>query len=258
LQRWLTGLPIAAAAIALIYLAPAWLFLAVVAGVALLTLDEFLDLAARAGVPAPRIGAFVGLLLVVVFRQPSWHALAALLALGWAALRAADLKDAFTAGAAAVCGVFYVGLPLRCLVEIRETAPALAFYALALTAFGDIAAYYGGRAFGRHKLAPRVSPGKTWEGAIASVVVSLGLFTPFLLYFHPRIPLAVALACGVAVNIAGQFGDLAESALKRGVGVKDSSTLIPGHGGVLDRLDAHLFALPVMWYAGRIFLGPYL
>jgi phosphatidate cytidylyltransferase len=140
---------------------------------------------------------------------------------------------------------------------------------------GDIAAYYVGRAMGKNKLAPRISPGKTWEGAVASV---LGAVLVGLLLFHyinsvaellqrlrlftpathatiwpppispwafPMAPLWFITLYAVCVNVAAQFGDLVESALKRGAGVKDSGTLLPGHGGVLDRIDALLFALPV-------------
>jgi phosphatidate cytidylyltransferase len=146
-------------------------------------------------------------------------------------------------------------------------------YLMLLVWCGDTAAYYVGRAIGRHKLAPRVSPGKSWEGAAASVV---GAVVVGWLLFHFILPIAEALRgihllitvrtvssfaswepnaniaplwlvalFAIAVNVAAQLGDLVESALKRGAGVKDSGTLLPGHGGVLDRIDALLFALPV-------------
>ncbi len=112
---------------------------------------------------------------------------------------------------------------------------------------GDIAALYVGRSLGRHKLAPEVSPAKSWEGSIASTVTSViygALYFPRLL---PSAPLAEALGLTVIANIAGQLGDLCESAIKRGAGVKDSGNLLPGHGGWLDRLDSSLFALPVVY-----------
>ena len=111
---------------------------------------------------------------------------------------------------------------------------------------GDSGAYYFGRNFGRHKLAPIVSPGKSWEGAAASLVVSV-LFGVFVLPRFVGIGLWQAAAVSVAANIAGQIGDLAESAIKRGAGVKDSGTLLPGHGGMLDRVDSSLFSLPVLY-----------
>jgi phosphatidate cytidylyltransferase len=138
---------------------------------------------------------------------------------------------------------------------------------------GDTAAYYAGRAWGRHKMAPKLSPGKSWEGAIASVagsvligavLVSLAtvmqepsnsaivswlerVFPSAVLAYPDEIWYWVGLAA--VINVAGQVGDLAESALKRSAGVKDSGNLLPGHGGVLDRIDALLLAGPVLWYA---------
>jgi phosphatidate cytidylyltransferase len=129
---------------------------------------------------------------------------------------------------------------------------------------GDIAALYIGRPFGRHKLAPTLSPNKTWEGAIASIAGSLlvagGLLelSSYLARWN-SVALSYAddvwwywLILAVIVNIAAQVGDLAESALKRSAGVKDSGTLLPGHGGVLDRIDALLLAAPALWYAQLI------
>jgi phosphatidate cytidylyltransferase len=112
---------------------------------------------------------------------------------------------------------------------------------------GDIGAYYIGRPFGKHKLAPRVSPKKSWEGSIASVVTSGLVGTFYLQRFLPGVPLGQAVALTVAANIAGQLGDLAESAIKRGANVKDSGGILPGHGGFLDRVDSTLFALPVVY-----------
>jgi phosphatidate cytidylyltransferase len=112
---------------------------------------------------------------------------------------------------------------------------------------GDAAAYYGGRALGRHKLAPTISPNKTVEGSIAglagSVLAGVGLGTLLLSF-----PLALLAVASFAAGIAGQLGDLAESALKRSAGVKDSSSLLPGHGGMLDRLDSLMFAAPVFFW----------
>jgi phosphatidate cytidylyltransferase len=125
---------------------------------------------------------------------------------------------------------------------------------------GDVAALYIGKAWGRHKLAPRISPNKTWEGAVGSLAGSVlmaaslwGLaelleqWDSAVLSYPGEIWYWVSLA--VVVNIAAQVGDLAESALKRSAGVKDSGSLLPGHGGVLDRIDALLLAAPVLWYA---------
>ena len=169
----------------------------------------------------------------------------------------------------------YVGftLGLLPLLQAMHNGSLFLLCLMLLVWCGDIAAYYVGRAIGRHKLAPRISPGKSWEGAIASVVGSIVvgvLFCHFIspigdalrsvrLLNTPRIvaqyaswepnanqaPLWLVALFAIVVNIAAQLGDLVESALKRGAGVKDSGTLLPGHGGVLDRIDALLFALPV-------------
>src|SRR6202012_1137901 len=103
---------------------------------------------------------------------------------------------------------------------------------------GDSGAYFAGRRFGKHKMAPRVSPKKSWEGAAASVVTSIGIAGGDLLHFLPEVPVRNAVLLTAAANIAGQLGDLAESAIKRGAGVKDSSSILPGHGGLLDRVDS--------------------
>jgi phosphatidate cytidylyltransferase len=158
---------------------------------------------------------------------------------------------------------FYTGLTLLALPALREQAngPSLVTFLLCVVWAGDTVALYVGRALGRHKLAPRLSPNKTWEGAIGSVAGSLLAVGVLLALEHL---LAVRfdsaklsypedvwyyLVLAVVVNVAAQVGDLAESALKRAVGVKDSGTLLPGHGGVLDRIDALLLAAPVLWYA---------
>lgn len=112
---------------------------------------------------------------------------------------------------------------------------------------GDSGAFYVGRAFGRRKLAPNVSPGKTWEGAIASAAASLVFGLIYLPLAIAGTPLWKAALLSVAANAAGQVGDLAESAVKRGAGVKDSGTMLPGHGGMLDRVDSSLFSIPVLY-----------
>jgi phosphatidate cytidylyltransferase len=120
-------------------------------------------------------------------------------------------------------------------------------FALMVNWIGDTGAYYIGRKFGKHKLAPRVSPGKSWEGAIASAVTSVIFGLIYLPLAIGGTSLWIAGGISLAANAAGQIGDLAESALKRGAGVKDSGTMLPGHGGILDRLDSSLFAMPVVY-----------
>ena len=120
-------------------------------------------------------------------------------------------------------------------------------FALALSWVGDSAAFYVGRTLGKHRLAPRVSPKKSWEGSAASVAASMLFGWLFLRWTLPQVPAWHAIPLAAAGNVAGQVGDLVESAIKRGAGVKDSGTILPGHGGFLDRVDSTLFALPVVW-----------
>lgn len=152
--------------------------------------------------------------------------------------------------------VLYLGVPVAAfailrLATPRDWPPALGLepgarlvLVLVITTWaGDTAAYFVGRSLGRHKLAPRVSPGKTWEGAIANLVASLAVALG--LARVGQLGVNCGLTIGLAVGVLGQAGDLLESALKRRAGVKDSGTLFPGHGGVLDRVDSLLLSAPV-------------
>jgi phosphatidate cytidylyltransferase len=151
-------------------------------------------------------------------------------------------------------GIPYVALPIAALSHLQRRDPWLLFLLVAIVWLGDSAAYYVGGRFGKHKMAPVVSPNKSWEGAIASQLVS-ALATAVWSYFYlGRIDLAV-VTLGLVVNFAAQLGDLVESMLKRGAGIKDSGNVLPGHGGMLDRADALLFAAPVLWL-GLWWLGP--
>jgi phosphatidate cytidylyltransferase len=109
--------------------------------------------------------------------------------------------------------------------------------------------------FGRHKLAPNISPGKTWEGAVAGMLGSLLLGAAGHYWFFPELPLKVGVPLAAVMNVMGVLGDLTESALKRSAGAKDAANILPGHGGVLDRLDSLLFNAPVIYYFGRVYFG---
>jgi phosphatidate cytidylyltransferase len=158
-------------------------------------------------------------------------------------------------------GLIYIAYPLTLvpLLWKQEDGPALVVFLMVCVWAGDIAALYIGRAFGKRKLAPRLSPGKTWLGSIASilgsmlaagivVVISNTLTARGNTLLHISQPLWQSLLLAVILNIAAQLGDLLESAIKRGAGVKDSGTMLPGHGGILDRIDALLLAAPVLWF----------
>jgi len=112
----------------------------------------------------------------------------------------------------------------------------------------DTGAYYTGRAFGKHKLAPAVSPGKTWEGAAGGMAASLVMAALAHYWFFPELSLPAALALAALMNVLGVVGDLTESALKRGANAKDAAQILPGHGGLFDRLDSLLFNAPLLYY----------
>jgi phosphatidate cytidylyltransferase len=180
------------------------------------------------------------------------------------------LPSAFPGVTASTAGFAYVAVPLGCLVQLREqwAGAFLVLYLLLVVWAGDIFAYFVGRSVGRHLMSPRISPKKTWEGAVASLVASVVVGS--LLFAHAREisqffldlrliersggylslqkpALLPAVLLSLAINIAAQLGDLVESLIKRGADVKDSGSLLPGHGGMLDRIDALLFAAPIMW-----------
>ncbi|MGI8989743.1 MAG: phosphatidate cytidylyltransferase [Bryobacteraceae bacterium] len=228
---------------------PAWFFFIVVFVVAEICYREFSGIARAAGFATlPRIGYLTGL---AILWTPAGNALivAVLIALlGLTlSLRSPNLATAFPQAAILALGQLYIFGAWRMAIPLRALNPYWLVFGLALNWIGDSGAFYVGRKFGKHKLAPRVSPGKSWEGAAASVVVSAIFGVLFLPRVVPGVSIGEAVSLAIAVNIAGQFGDLAESAFKRGAGVKDSGTLLPGHGGLLDRVDGSLFALPVLY-----------
>lgn len=229
--------------------APQWAFLVTVAAVAVLCFREYSELAALQGIAKPGLfGYAAGLLLLFLpGKDEAFFVLVAILGMALA-LRSREMARALPDAAALLLGVVYVFGSLRCAVELRAISPYWVFFAFSLNWAGDIAALYVGRLLGRHKLAPHVSPGKSWEGSIASTVASVVYAAFFIPSLLKSTPLAEALGLTVIANVAGQFGDLCESAIKRGAGVKDSGNLLPGHGGWLDRLDSSLFALPVVYF----------
>lgn len=155
-------------------------------------------------------------------------------------------------------GVFYIGLSMACLFALRhvdrlflwgtwgETGASLMMTLFVSVWLADTAAYFVGLSIGKHKLFPRVSPKKSWEGAIGGVVGSTVAFVAMTKALIPTFPVDMAITCGVVIGIVGPIGDLAESLLKRDAVVKDSSGVLPGHGGIFDRFDSMLFAAPAV------------
>jgi len=252
MKRVLTALVLFPVVTYVVLWSPPWAVLAVTAVVALLCFYEFSGIAAAyLGEQLGPLGYGAGL-LILALRNDGPVLLTviavALMALSLA-LRADDLRGGILCAAFLLLGVVYVFGCWRYAPLLAGKSRYWLLYALVLNWIGDIGAYYVGRALGRHKLAPIVSPGKSWEGSAASLAASLIFGFFFLRWAIPSVPAGVALALTAVANVAGQFGDLCESALKRGAGVKDSGTLLPGHGGWLDRVDSTLFTLPVVyWY----------
>ena len=257
-----------------VWSASPYFFVGLAAAAILLALSEFHSLAVKVGCKPQIVPAYAGALMVVssfVFEEPALS-LAALVglciwSLGSAVFQPEDLKKSLVSVSATVFGVIYVALLASCLVGVRmisDIAPSKPIPHLAsklLTTFfaivimTDTGAFYTGRTLGRHKLAPRISPGKTIEGAIGGFVMAVAAGLVCKLAFFPEIPAFHAAALGAILGALGQIGDLAESLLKRGSNVKDSGTLLPGHGGMLDRIDSMLFCAPVLYCYSRFFIA---
>ena len=235
--------------------------------VAMLATWEFLGLAATGGASgSPRFIVLLGvaLLFACTYFRPDYVA-PLLGGLTFLILTVTAFRQPFekvlAASAVSVFALLYIGWALTTLpmISAQGNGPSLLVFLFLSVWTGDVAALYIGRSLGKHKLT-RLSPNKTWEGTIASLVgtvaiTALLLFAASVLDRHNLDWLSYPgtalhwLLLSVLLNAAAQLGDLLESALKRGAGVKDSGTLLPGHGGVLDRIDALLLAAPVLWYA---------
>ena len=288
LKRIATAVVLIPIVLLLVLRAPVPVVAVVSAIVALMTVQEFLKLTESYGVQPLRwptyifVGVFFLLLaLSTSVENPQLSAVQFVLIAAFAcaispflfltlAMRRQKLSTGYPAAAAAAFAFAYIALPMGMLVQLRQqwAGAFWILYLLLVVWAGDIFAYFVGRTLGRHLMAPRISPKKTWEGAAASVAASLlvGILlcnhalqiSSFFLRFgliqrrdgmfgleKPQVWPIILLTIGL--NIAAQLGDLVESLIKRGAGVKDSGTILPGHGGMLDRIDALLFAAPVLW-----------
>jgi phosphatidate cytidylyltransferase len=291
ITRIATALVLIPVVLLLVLKAPLYVLALVAGAVALLAIAEFLKLVTHYAVQPMALAtyAFVALFFVYVIVATTsltplieatailyGAAIAAVLApfvFLSAAMRRKNLTTGYPAAAASTFAVGYIAIPMALLVEIRQQ-PAGAIwtiYTLLAVWSGDIFAYFVGKALGRHRMSPEISPKKTWEGAVASIAASMIIGT---LWIQHALAISAALLrvglidrrdgmfgleqpqlwpiilLSVVVNIAAQLGDLVESLIKRGAGVKDSGTILPGHGGMLDRIDAMLFAVPVVWAYG--------
>jgi len=253
MKRVLTAAVLIPIVVYIVLWANFWVFAAVLAAAACLSYREFEGIAGRFGFGAPGpIGYGAGLLLLFYNREP-WLLITLLAIVGLTiAMQAQDLAHSLPRASFLLMGVVYIFGCWKCALPLHDRNPHWLLFALLVNWTGDIGAYYVGRSLGRHKLAPRVSPKKTWEGAAGSIVASVLLAGGYLLRFVPEVGVVSIIGISLAANVAGQIGDLAESAIKRGAGVKDSGTLLPGHGGFLDRVDSTLFALPVVYACLRL------
>ncbi|HEY4357852.1 MAG TPA: phosphatidate cytidylyltransferase [Acidobacteriaceae bacterium] len=267
MKRILTAIVLIAVVVALLFDGKPWMILTLSGLIAALAAVEFRTLSAAVASPVPLWWTLIGVVLffAVTSQRPQdtivavWVAMLVLFA--WNVWRT-PLENVLSETAAGLLMLLYIAYPLTLIPKLwaLENGTALVLFLLICVWSGDIAALYVGKNFGKRKLAPRLSPNKTWAGTIASVVASAGFGMGMVYlgdYFsksgssftklYVSLPWWQMLVLAVVLNIAAQFGDLLESALKRGAGVKDSGTMLPGHGGILDRIDALLVAAPVMW-----------
>lgn len=264
MTRVVSGAVLVAIAVAAVWFAPLPLFFAVAELLLLLAFIEYARLAAASGLPIPAVAAGVATVLTSI-GVSSYHwigdrlvgtavTLDAILMSAFVLLSALTLlswrggPDALGRASTAVFPALYLGLPIGAIVAVRVLRGREALFLLLLTVMvSDTAQYYTGRALGKRLLAPAISPKKTVEGAIGGFVFGALLLASVGVWWLPTLPLGFRALLGVALVALGIAGDLFESMLKRSAGVKDSSTLIPGHGGVLDRVDALLFAAPIYY-----------
>jgi phosphatidate cytidylyltransferase len=267
MKRILTAALLILVVVLLIFRGQPWMLTLACALVAELAAYEYLRLANTSGTCIPVWWMLSGTALVFLFTLPNFHneaelpalSLMALLLLAWSGFRA-PLERVLADAALGLFGLIYVAYPLTLIPMIwyRDDGKPLLLFLMVSVWAGDIAALYVGRRWGKHKLTP-LSPNKTWEGTFASIAGSVlaGLGVVLMgellathydsTVLHIVEPVWQSVVLAAIINVAAQLGDLLESAIKRGAGVKDSGTMLPGHGGILDRIDALLLAAPVLW-----------
>lgn len=285
LKRVLTAVVLIPIVLVLVLRAPMPVLAFVSGTVALLAIHELLKLTENFNIRPLYLAThiFVGLFFLLIAISPgltpalstSGFALIAMCAAAISpfvflaiSMRRNELYSSFPAAMAATFAFAYIALPMAFLVQLREQWEGSFFllYLLLLVWAGDIFAYFIGKSLGTHRMSPRVSPKKTWEGAVASVIASVAVGMLMAHYAAPisrgllharliqqsdgvftELPLFPIVLLSIVLNIVAQLGDLVESVIKRGAGAKDSGAILPGHGGMFDRIDALLFAAPVLW-----------
>ncbi|HEV2617288.1 MAG TPA: phosphatidate cytidylyltransferase [Candidatus Acidoferrales bacterium] len=277
LKRIVTGAILIPIVVLVVYWAPTWVVAIVAAAVALLAMMEFFKLTAQMGLRAFREWTMIctavlfGVQWLLGVTEVRWlgpntevirglagsyespEVLILLFVLGCACIGVMSrmpIADVLPGIGASAAGLVFVALPFSYLVRLDGQATRgslLVLFTLAIVWAGDTLAYFVGKFLGRTKMAPALSPKKTWEGAAGNMLGSLIVGYCFARGLHYD---AMSwLATAALANVAGQVGDLVESAYKRGAGAKDSGALLPGHGGMLDRIDSLILAAPVVWLA---------
>jgi phosphatidate cytidylyltransferase len=253
MTRVLSGAVLIAIAVAVVWFAPAWLFFSVGFVIAVLGVNELVALARASRLDVSMSVAGFATAAVVgssgVAGALEICLMTALVAAGASSLGTwRGGAEALASVSATLFPALYIGLPIAALIGIRAIGGPRVLFLLMLTVIvSDTSQYYTGRLFGRRPLAPAVSPKKTVEGAVGGLVFGTALFAVVGMWWLPALPIAFRVLLGLTLVALGIAGDLFESMLKRSAGVKDSSALIPGHGGILDRIDALLFAAPVYY-----------
>jgi phosphatidate cytidylyltransferase len=291
IKRIATAVVLIPIVLLLVLRAPLYVLTIVSAAVALLAVAEFLKLVTHYAVQPMAATTYIFVAIFFLFvmfassnRTPLVEATAMLYGIAVAAaiapfvflaaaMRRADLKSGYPAAAASTFALAYIAIPMALLIAIRQQPAGAIWTIFTLLAVwaGDIFAYFVGKSMGRHRMSPEISPKKTWEGGVASIVASMIIGTLWIqhapaisstllriglidrrdgMFGLEQPQLLPIILLSALVNIAAQLGDLVESLIKRGAGVKDSGTILPGHGGMLDRIDAMLFAVPVVWAYG--------
>jgi phosphatidate cytidylyltransferase len=246
-----------------------WYVTGVAALLAVLASLEFRTLSTAVKAPIPLWWTIAAVLLFfygtafLPFDLITIVSLLAIILFTWAAFRT-PLERVLPETAAGLLMLVYIAYPLTLLPRLlkEENGTALLIFLFLCVWSGDIAALYVGKRFGKRKLSPNLSPNKTWAGAVASLVASAAFGMALVgvgeyltrtgssfTRLHTSEPWWQSLLLALLLNVAAQLGDLLESALKRGANIKDSGSLLPGHGGVLDRIDALLLAAPILWFA---------
>ena len=260
-RRILTGLPLALIVVYLIVQGREWLFVLAVLATVMISLHEYFHISREAGLGGWPWMGYVGVGLLCLAQMTGLQGevpgelvllLILILAIPIAGLvKVSDLKTYFGALASTVLGVLYIGFTFSWMIPLRFTDPVngrnLTIMLFLIVWAEDIFAYVVGRLAGRTPLAKAISPKKTVEGAVAGLAGALLVAWGFSHWFWQTGDQKTVILIGGVVAVAGQAGDLVESALKRAANLKDSGTILPGHGGLLDRIDSLLFAAPTLW-----------